>query len=125
MKIPKFVEEIDRLFEEMVRDRWTHKRSAPARIRRPDETHLEVSIPLLGDRPSDVAFAVEGQRLTVTLQCRQSRRAEGAAGEMRTDRSERIERTFTLPEDADIGSVEARFEGDTLRVRIELHSRRG
>jgi HSP20 family molecular chaperone IbpA len=125
MKVPKFLEEIDRLFDEMVRDPWTRKRPTPARIRQPDETHLEVSIPLLGNEPSDLAFALEGQRLTVTLQRRQSRRAAGTAGEVTADQSERIERTFTLPEDADIGSLEARFEGTTLRIRIELRSRRG
>lgn len=122
--VPRFIEEIDRLFEEMVRDPWTRQRPSPARITRPDETHLEVSIPLLGGEPGDVAFVLEGRRLTVTLQRRRARRAAGRAGEVTADRSERVERTFTLPEDADIGSLEARFEGSTLRIRIELRSRR-
>jgi HSP20 family molecular chaperone IbpA len=125
MKVPKFIEEIDRLFEEMVRDPWSRTQPAPARPRRADETHLEVHIPLFGGEPGDVAFAVEGQRLTVTLRRRQSRRTAGTEGEMTADRSEQIERTFVLPEDSDVGSLEARFEGNTLRVRIELRRRRG
>lgn len=125
MKVPKFIEEIDRLFDEMVRDPWSRTRALPAQVRQPDATHLEVQIPLAGGQPSDVAFAVEGQRLTVTLQRRQSARTSGVEGEFTADRSERIERTFSLPDDTDLGSVEARFEGDTLRVRIELRGRRG
>jgi len=125
MKVPKFVEEIDRLFEEMVRNPWARTRPAPAHVRRPDETHLEVHIPLLGEEPSDVAFALEGRRLTVTLRRRRSRLATRTEGEMAADRSEEVQHTFTLPEDTDVGSLEARFEGSVLRVRIELRSRRG
>jgi HSP20 family molecular chaperone IbpA len=125
MKVPKFIEEIDRLFEEMVRDPWTRTRPAPAHIRRSDATHLEMSIPLLGGAPSDVAFVLEGQRLTVTLRRRQSRMASDEGEEVAADRSEQIERTFTLPEDTGIGSLEARFEGGMLRIRIELRNRRG
>lgn len=125
MKVPKFIEEIDRLFDEMVRDPWTRSPPASRGIRRPDETHLEVQIPLLGGEPGNAVFAVEGHRLTVTVQRRRPKLAAGAEGEVSSDRSERIERTFNLPEDSEVGGVEARFEGNMLRVRIELRSRRG
>jgi HSP20 family molecular chaperone IbpA len=118
------IEEIDRLFDEMVRSRWRRVPSAP-RATRAEGSSFEVEIPLSDGEHGDVFVGVEGRRLTVGWRARGARsgaaRDSAASGTVQTQQQQR---TFALPEGVDVGAVEARFEGTVLRVRVALRPAR-
>jgi HSP20 family molecular chaperone IbpA len=116
----RLLDEINRLFEEMVRDPWARpSRTQPApRPGKQRETHLDVELPIEGGGRGDVAVSIEGNRLTVTI----GRRSTVPG---KSEQQEKIQRSFVLPEDADVTKVEARFEGEVLHVRIGLAEKKG
>jgi HSP20 family molecular chaperone IbpA len=116
----RWLEEIDRLFDEMVRTPWTRPPGQPGPKVTGEGTHLDVELPLGSSRRGDVSVAIQGNRLVVTVSRAAKATQQGAAGTASSQQQEKIERTFVLPENADIEKVEARFEGDVLRIRIEL-----
>ena len=93
-----------------MRDPWA---GAPASVgrARPGERVFEVALPLALGQRGDVSVAIEGGRLVVRAQ----RPSEGGAAPATF-----AEHVFTLPEDADVSGLEARFEDGTLRVRVRL-----
>lgn len=111
----KLIDEINRLFEQLVRDPWTGALPRPARVQH-GERLFEVALPVaLGPR-GDVAVAIEGRRLVV----RAHRQASGGGPPATI-----AEHVFSLPDDAEVVGLEAQFEGETLRVRVRLHAERG
>lgn len=110
------LDEINRLFDEMVRDPWTRptRRQPPQRpVKERQESHLEVDLPIGERGKGDVSVAIQGNRLTVSV-------GRGSAAGRASEKREAIERSFVLPEGADVTRVEAHFEGDVLHVRIGL-----
>ncbi len=103
MTFPKLIDEIDQLFARLVRDPWSRPAVPPAVARAEDETYLDVDIPGVGGPLGDVSVSLAGQQLVV--------------------RARDIERSFLLPVAADVAAIEARVEGDTLRVRVCLRRR--
>lgn len=118
----RLIDEINRLFDEMVRDPWARPLPAPGKIKRPDATHLDVEMPLGGHQRGDVFVAVEGQQLTVTLRRRKAEATGSGATAVTAKAQEELQRTFTLPEDADVAGIEAHFEDEVLRIRIRLRN---
>jgi HSP20 family molecular chaperone IbpA len=120
MTVPKLIDDINRLFEQMVRDPWSRAQkssvAAPAR----GETHVDVDMPVAGGQLGDVAVSLEGRRLVVRARRRSARGggAEGAATQ------EVVEREFTLPAAVEVSAIEARLEGEMLRVRVRLQPER-
>lgn len=115
----RLLDEIDRLFDEMVRIPWTRPLSRPV-PRPPDKTFLEIEMPLSGEQRGDVGVAIEGSRLIVTVRRRTASRSETGA----RDQQEQIQRAFALPEDSDVSVIETYFEHDVLKVRVGLRERR-
>ena len=109
----RLIDEIDRLFEQLVRDPWTGAPPSAGRAR-PGERVYEVALPVTVGRRGDVGVAIEGRRLVVRAQ-------RPMAGEAAP--STLAEHVFSLPEDADVTGLEAQFEGETLRVRVRLQPR--
>lgn len=117
----RWLDEIDRLFDEMVRAPWTRPMRSPAPKVTEDATHLDVELPVGGGGRGDVSVALKGNRLVVTVSRAAGATAQQGPGTTTSRRrQEKIERTFVLPEGTDIEQVEARFEGDVLRIRVAL-----
>jgi HSP20 family molecular chaperone IbpA len=109
----KLIEEINRLFEQLVRDPWAGVPQPGLRLA-PGERAYEVALPIPLGRQGDVSVAIEGGRLVVRAQ------RAGGGGETPATIAEHV---FTLPEDAEVTGLEAQFEDDTLRVRLRLRAR--
>jgi HSP20 family molecular chaperone IbpA len=121
LPIPRLIDEIDRMFEEMVRHPWGRPTPAASGARRPPETsHLEIELPIAAGRHGDVSVSVQGRQLIVTVQQQHG----GPPGTTAAHGQERLQRAFALPDDSDIGSIEARFEDHLLRIRIGLRPKR-
>lgn len=122
MSLPKTIDEINRLFEELVRDPWSQRLRLPQRTgpARPG-TGWEVEIPVTGSQRDDIAFSIEGRQVTVAVSRRKIRTASAAGAEVAQGHEETLRRSFTLPDGAELSAIEARFEGQTLRIRIALH----
>ena len=121
MPVPSLIDEINRLFDEMIRTPWSQSRTGRAGTSS-GGTALEIEIPLGGGQPGDISVSIAGQRLTVGVR-RRPTRATGSEGGPQPDQQEQFERSLVLPDDADVSAIEARFEGDVLRVRIGLRHR--
>jgi HSP20 family molecular chaperone IbpA len=110
MTVPKLIDQINRLFDEMVRDPWARsgRPALPA-----GQTQLDVEMPIASGQLADVSIALDGRRLTVRARRRST--AAGGGGER-----ELVERSVILPQDAGVSAIEARFEGDVLHIRVSL-----
>lgn len=106
----KLIDEINRLFEQLVRDPWAGVPQLAGR-QRPGERVYEVTLPVGVEPRGDVSVAIEGGRLVVRAL------RPGTAGVAPATVAEHV---FTLPDDADVTGLEARFEDGTLRVRVHL-----
>ncbi|MBX3026129.1 Hsp20/alpha crystallin family protein [bacterium] len=111
MSRPKFIDEIDRLFEQLVRDPWARPHHPPRP--RAGETELALAVPVRAGERQDVSVAIEEHRLVV-------RARHGVGGQASSSAAERI---VALPEDADVVGLEAQFEDGTLHVRVRLRAR--
>ncbi len=113
---PRLIDDINRLFEQMVRDPWSRAKPTTAVAPVRGETHVDVDVPISGGQLGDVAVSLEGRRLVVRARRRSPR--DGAAEAAATH--EVVEREFTLPAAAEVSAIEARLEGEMLRVRVRL-----
>ena len=111
------IDEINRLFDELVRDPWSHPR--PPRVEEPaaGETHVDVELPFAGGQLGDVSVSLQGGQLIV-----RARRRSSVAGDADTlpGAGRELERSFVLPEGAVVSAIEARVSDDVLRVRVCL-----
>ena len=118
MNGPKLIDTINRLFDQMVGDPWSRAAGHPQTMRLVvGDAHLEVQIPLAGGRLGDVLIAREGRRVVVRA------RLDAAAG-VASRGGQEIERVVTVPADAEVSGIEARFEGEILHVRVGLRRQR-
>lgn len=115
----KFIDEIDRLFDELVRDRWRAPRPAlpPPRA---DETELEVAVPAEEQHAHDVSVSIDGGQLTVTVQHAQAGRAEVGGARLASAVERSFRRTFAVPAGASLRAVETRMAEGALRIRVRL-----
>ena len=121
MSLPKTIDEINRLFDELIRDPWSQRFRPPRPRRMPPGTGWEVEIPVHGARRDDIVFSVEGREVTVAVRRRTAHTAVGRSADLARGQEEILRRSFALPEGSDLGAIEARFERDILRIRITLH----
>lgn len=119
MSSRSFVEDINRLFDELVGSPW--KRLSHARRPRPtgeeDASILEARLPA---RRGDLSVSVAGNTVTVTVRRRTSMSQIDGATEITADTQQIRQESFTIPEGARVESVEAAFEDNVLRVRLHL-----
>ena len=120
MALPSVIDEINRLFDELIRRPWgatTHQLS-PAAIREVDDGWI-VEIPVEGLRAEDLKVEVHGRRLTVLGRRRsEQERRHGTSGWSRSQREHTLRQTVTLPAEADPEDLEVRIEGSQLTVHI-------
>jgi hypothetical protein len=119
----RLIQEINRLFDELVHHPWSRVPSTPAPITRSTSSTtspaaLIIEIPLEDAKLGSVGVELEGQRVTVVVTTRASQvRDPSASGALQESRQ-----TFALPAGTQAGGFEARIDGNTLRVRIALRS---
>lgn len=120
---PAIADEIDRLFDELVHQRWGFpQRFPPATVRTVgDGWELEVPVPNL--TAADLEIEVRGRELTVRGRRQEQHEQQrvslpGAARWSRSARKLVLVRSFLLPQPTSPDAVEARLEGETLRIHI-------
>jgi HSP20 family molecular chaperone IbpA len=120
MSVAPLLDEINRLFEEMIHAPWSRQRGAPQQpSMRADKTFLEVEMPISEDQRGDVSVGIEGSVLIVTLR----RRTEASGRAAVRDKQEVVQRSFSLPTDSDVAVIETHFHHDVLKVRVGLRQR--
>jgi HSP20 family molecular chaperone IbpA len=120
MALPSVVDEINRLFDELIRQPWgaVPRQLSPASLREVEDGWL-VEIPVEGLRAEDLKVEVHGRRLTVLGHRRsEQERRHGTSGWSRSQREHTLHQTVTLPAEADPDDLEARIEGAHLTVHI-------
>jgi HSP20 family molecular chaperone IbpA len=123
MALPSLLDEIDRLFDELVRRPWEKvlHQVAPADIRTVEDGWV-IQLPVEGFAAGDLEVQLEGNRLTV-LGRRTATRGPRASGQRgRTRRVVAVHRTLTLPSEADPSDIDASLEDDTLTIHIRKRS---
>ena len=120
MALPSVLDEIERLFEELIRRPWASGRRelVPAEVHEVEDG-WRVDIPVEGMGAADLKIEVHGRRLTVTGQrSHQRERREGQRAWTRTRQEVAFQRTITLPAGADPDDIDAKIEGSTLAIHI-------
>jgi HSP20 family molecular chaperone IbpA len=107
-----FADEIDRLFEQLVRAPWARRQAAPSATPG-DDSLLELEMPIAGGPCDDLSIALRDRALVV-----QARRARPAGSGERGE--EVLERRFVLPPTAELRSLEARIDDATLHIRLRI-----
>jgi HSP20 family molecular chaperone IbpA len=112
------IDDINRLFDELVRSPWSRQPTRPGPPLR-EETYLDLEMPGAGGPLGNVSVALHGRQLVVRARGRSigGEDAGDAAG------AREIERTFILPEEAEVSAIEAWGSGEVLHVRVRLHNR--
>jgi HSP20 family molecular chaperone IbpA len=111
------IDEINRLFDELVRDPWSRPRRTRLNEPATNETYLDLEMPFAGGQLGDVSVALQGRQLVV----RAGRVPVGStAGYDASGAPPAFERSFVLPAGAAVTAIEARLRDDVLRVRVGL-----
>lgn len=119
MALPSVVDEIDRLFDELVRRPWTPMPPvSPITVRTVDDGWV-IEVPVDGLQAADIEVQLQGRQLTVTG-ARRTEREERREGRTtaRTLQSMSLFRAMTLPMDTSPEDIEARVEGTTLFIHV-------
>jgi HSP20 family molecular chaperone IbpA len=120
MALPSLVDEINRLFDDLIRRPWGAgaRQLSPAVIREETDGWV-VEIPVEGMRAADLKVEVHGRRLTILGHRRSDQeRRHGTSGWSRSQREQTLHQTVTLPADADPEDLEAQIEGSRLTVHV-------
>jgi HSP20 family molecular chaperone IbpA len=116
--VSRFADSIDRLFEELIYEAWGGaRRRRPAQ---PADAVLDLQLPFAGADCGDLSFVVEGHTLIVSGRQR-IREPEGGTAVRRTTTRE-FEHRIALPLGTEPAAIEARFDADALRLRIQLRT---
>ena len=113
------VDQIDRLFDELVHRRWgTRAGITPAEVKTVEDG-WEIEIPVPGLRAEDIDVHVSGRELWVRGAARRHAEQRSAAGSWaRLSRNLSFTRSFLLPYAVDPNDVSARLEDGVLRIHI-------
>jgi HSP20 family protein len=119
MALPSLLDEIDRLFDELIRRPWGGATPAlvPAEIREVEDGWL-IEMPVEGMRATDLRLEVQGRQLLISGQRRHVERRQGKGGWSGTQRQVSFHRSVTLPANANPNDIDAKIEGATLAIHI-------
>lgn len=120
MALPSVIDEINRLFDELVRRPWGSPAHAvsPAVVREVEDGWV-VTIPVEGLRAEDVKVHVEGRRLIVRgHRHTDEKRRHGSAGWSHWQQEQTLEQLITLPVEPKREDLEVRHDGKHLTVHI-------
>ena len=119
MALPSVVEEIDRLFDELVRRPWGPLRPAAPMAVKAVEDGWVIEVPVEGLQATDIEVELHGRRLTITGARRtEQEERRGGRTTARTRHAVSLFRTFTLPMDVGPEDIEARGEGAPLWLQV-------
>jgi HSP20 family molecular chaperone IbpA len=125
MPLPSVVDEIDRLFDELIRRPWggASRQLVPATVREVEDGWI-VEVPVEGLSANDLNVEVHHQQITVSGHRRSKREhRRGETGWTSAQQETSLYRTIPLPTDADPDTVEAKIEGSTLALHIRRRRR--
>ena len=119
MPLPSVLDEIDRLFDELVRRPWgaAARHLTPVQLREVKDGWV-VDLPVEGLRAADLKVEVAERQLTVSGQRRSGQEQRQGGRSTHTQKEVSWYRTIPLPEDANPDAVEASVEGSTLSIHI-------
>ncbi len=118
MPLPSVLDEIDRLFDELIRRPWGSNRElVPAEVREVEDGWL-VKLRVEGLTAADVQVQVRGNRLTISGQRHQARERRGKASWTQTQQQITFQRVLELPAGADPDNIDAKVEDSTLSIHI-------
>ena len=124
MPLPSVLDEINRLFDELVRRPWgaASRQLVPVQLREVKDGWI-VDLPVEGLRAADLKVEVHDRQLTVSGQRRSGEKRR--QGQEWTHTREEVSwyRTVPLPVDANPDDVEASVEGSTLSIHIGRRKR--
>lgn len=122
----RFSDDVNRVFDEILRLPWGRP-TRPERRQDPqgDGVLWEVLIPVPGVAPDELAVAIGGGSVTVTVSTTRHEASESPGGAMTQQRYERRRESFALPAGYTASSLEARIEDHHLRLRVHLRPRPG
>jgi HSP20 family protein len=117
MSLPSVLDEIDRLFDELVRRPWgsAARRVMPAQFHEVKDGWV-VDVPVEGLRAADLKIEVHGRQLTVSGQRRNEQRQQQRGRWTQTQVA--WYRTVPLPAEANPDDVQATVEGSMLSIHI-------
>ena len=125
MPLPSVFDEIDRLFDELIHQRWgpTGRALVPAHVH-PVEDGWQIELPVEGLQASDLKIEVQGRRLTVSgRRHEEEHQRQGPRAWTRSQQHITMERTITLPVESRPEDVEAKIEGAMLIIRVRRRPR--
>ena len=104
-----FIDEINRLFDELIVEPWRPQRSVlPATAPRADETEIEVTVPAAEASAQTVSVSLDSGHLVVSVRRDQAQREE------------HFQRTFPLPPATALRAVQTHVDQGALHIRIRL-----
>lgn len=106
----KLADEVNRLFDEMITQRWRQREDEG---RRRDGTEWDLEIPLVGAAIREIAVSSDGRSVVVSVNLVR-------AGETATWRH-----SIALPHGALLEGVTTVSEGDVLHIRVRTRSEGG
>jgi HSP20 family protein len=124
MPLPSVLDEINRLFDELVRRPWgaASRQLVPVQLREVQDGWI-VDLPVEGLRAADLKVEVHERQLTVSGQRRSGQQKRQGHGWTRTQEEVSWYRTVPLPVEANPDDVEASVEGSTLSIHIGRRKR--
>jgi HSP20 family molecular chaperone IbpA len=119
MALPSVLDEIERLFDELVRRPWGSavREVVPAEVQQVENGWL-MQMPVEDMRATDLKVEVSGRRVTITGKRRRQSERQGQKSWLRTEQEVSFRRTILLPAEADPDKIEAKIEGATLVIHI-------
>ena len=120
MALPSVLDEIDRLFDELVRRPWgkAGRQVTPLDVRQVEDGWV-VTLPVEDLSAKDLQVHVEGNWLTVSGHSRRAEeRRQGKTGWSRREQEFSLSRTIALPAGADPNHIDATIEKSTLTIHI-------
>ena len=120
MPLPTVLDEIDRLFDELIRRPWgtSSRLLKPTEVRQVEDGWI-ITLPLEGWSPDDLQLHAQENWLTITGHRRQSReQRHGQTGWSQIQQEVTLHRTIALPAGADPDHIDARIENSTISLHI-------
>jgi hypothetical protein len=114
-----FIDEINRLFDELIVEPWRPQRQALPSARSA-ETEFEVAVPAEETTAQAVSVSLEGSQLTISVHRDQARRAVVSGAEVSSGREEHYQRIFPVQPGAVLRAVQTHFDKGQLHIRIRL-----
>jgi hypothetical protein len=116
----KFIDEINRLFEELVHSPWQPLGMPLAESGSPVSGDWQVDVPIRQADRGDVIVTTEGRQITIAVRRRRAQRRSSADDDVTTMAAADFRQSFLLPEGSALDTLEVGFAEEGLRIRVRL-----